>query len=276
MRYFLLTLLLVVWYTQTVAVTDVVSHATLPTSLVSYWQLEEESSTRVDTPGVNDLTSVNVVGYAAGKQGNAADMEDGSNQSLKIVDADQSGLDLTGSFSINLWIKPESFSSDTPLVGKWQHATNNQYMVYYDATTLYLITDNSCSGFTYANVGKSHGMSTGNWYMVTVTYTSGTNTVEFWVNGSSLGTATGQTPSNCGADFYLGDRHGNGVPQFDGLMDEVGIWSKVLSSTEIADLYNSGNGIPYQAAAGSNIATTPVTINGGTLRVSGGMFINTQ
>lgn len=29
---------------------------------------------------------------------------------------------------------------------------------------------------------------------------------------------------------------------YNGYMDEVGIWSKVLSSTEISDLYNGGNG----------------------------------
>jgi len=38
---------------------------------------------------------------------------------------------------------------------------------------------------------------------------------------------------------------------FDGLLDEVGIWDKALTSTEVSDLYNSGNGLPYEAAAAS-------------------------
>jgi len=28
-------------------------------------------------------------------------------------------------------------------------------------------------------------------------------------------------------------------------MDEVAIWSKALTSNEVSDLYNSGNGLPY-------------------------------
>ena len=33
--------------------------------------------------------------------------------------------------------------------------------------------------------------------------------------------------------------------QFDGSLDEVGFWSRVLTPTELTDLYNSGNGLTY-------------------------------
>lgn len=259
MRYFLTIFLIACALTAAQhlwAANDVATHATLPTGLVSYWSLEETSGTREDAVGTNDLTDVNTVGYATGKRGNAADLENDNNESLSIADGTQSGLDITGSFSISLWIKPESFDENTPLVGKWQHATNNQYLLYLEATALGLLTDNSCSGYTYANIVKAHGMATGNWYMATVTYDSSSAVATFYVNATSIGTSTAQTPTNCSATFYLGDRHNNGVPQFDGLMDEVGIWSKALTVSEVTDLYNGGAGLPYSAPASSVFDST--------------------
>ena len=44
--------------------------------------------------------------------------------------------------------------------------------------------------------------------------------------------------------FYIGNS-ADTFSAFDGVIDEVGLWSKVLSATEITDLYNSGAGFAY-------------------------------
>jgi hypothetical protein len=41
-----------------------------------------------------------------------------------------------------------------------------------------------------------------------------------------------------------------------GRMDEVGIWNRSLNSSEVADLYNSGNGITYSSTAPDSIVPT--------------------
>jgi len=45
-------------------------------------------------------------------------------------------------------------------------------------------------------------------------------------------------------DFNIGAR--NSATQYtNGIIDEVGIWDRVLTSTEITELYNSGVGKQY-------------------------------
>jgi hypothetical protein len=52
--------------------------------------------------------------------------------------------------------------------------------------------------------------------------------------------------SSIGGEFVIGARRtsDNQAP-FDGLIDEVGIWSRVLTAAEIAILYNGGSGITF-------------------------------
>ena len=54
--------------------------------------------------------------------------------------------------------------------------------------------------------------------------------------------SSNNVPLTFGAGSFSGI--GNWVP-IDGIMDEVGIWSRTLTSTEISDLYNSGDGLAY-------------------------------
>ena len=44
--------------------------------------------------------------------------------------------------------------------------------------------------------------------------------------------------------FFIGNGSGNYLVQ--GMMDEVGVWSRALSADEIALLYNSGSGLAYE------------------------------
>jgi hypothetical protein len=82
---------------------DVLNHSTLATGLVSYWELEEVSGTRVDSHGSNDLTDNNTVGSGTGIQGNCANLEKSNTEDLSISDASQSGLNITQDLSFSGW-----------------------------------------------------------------------------------------------------------------------------------------------------------------------------
>jgi hypothetical protein len=72
-------------------------------------------------------------------------------------------------------------------------------------------------------------------------------TIKFYYNGAQSGatkTMTAITPTGGTANFVLGNFISNGAP-YGGYIDEVGIWSKVLSDSEIVSLYNSGAGSQY-------------------------------
>lgn len=226
---------------------NIVDNATLPTSLVSFWELEEASGTRVDAHGSNDLTDNNTVGQATGKVGYAADFEDTNTEYLSITDAAQTGLDITGDFSFNFWINFESDPSGTSPVpiGKYGGAGNRAYLLQYQVSgwRVVISTNGTAEG---VSATVTHSVSTGTWYNIGATYDVSAGTLEVFVNGSSIGTGTGGPTSiaNTAGDFNLG-RNPAGGNYLDGLLDQVGVWTKLLSSTEMTDLYNGGRGLPY-------------------------------
>jgi hypothetical protein len=238
---------------------DVSTHSTLPTNLVSYWELEEASGTRVDSHGSNDLTDTNTVGQATGIQGNSADFESTNSERLEIADASQTGLDISPDISISMWIKPESLPSSGAgysLCGKYRGAGGaRQYVLSYDNSAgTYRFTWRTSSDGTAVNTDTiDYTMTAGTWYHVALIHDSGTATL--YINGSSQGTFTGYATTivNGSEEFALGYCE-DVAGYYDGLMDEVGIWSKALTSGEVTDLYNSGAGLPY-------LEGSPPTVN---------------
>jgi len=216
------------------------------TGLVSHWKLEETGTTdnRVDSAGSNDLTPVNTVPSGTGIQGNAASFNRANSEYLKITDAAQSGLDLTGDHTINMWIKRAS----TNWMGLYSHNytdTSGGQLYYNTSNQLQAIYDNGI------DLSVAQTLTVGTWYMISVTYNDTTKRLDIWVNGSSIGNATGSgSIANPTVDFLLGVSRWTGLQgYFDGLIDEVSVWSRVLSGTDLTAIYNSGSGIPYAAAA---------------------------
>ena len=240
---------------------DVKNHSTLPTSLISYWELEEASGTRVDSHGSNDLSDNNTVGQMTGKQGDAADFEKANSEYLSISDASQSGLDISGDFSIALWYKPESTPSgaNNNLVAKWRNsgASQRAYALAHRESggeSLAIAVSNNGSSNDFKVYSQT--LTNGTWYHIVATYDASASQYRMYVDGSEHGSSpqTGSITSvhNSTDDFAIGaDNVAAGAfNHIDGAIDEVGIWSKVLTSSEVSDLYSSGTGIPYDAGGG--------------------------
>lgn len=230
---------------------DVKNHSTLPTSLVSYWELEESSGTRTDSHGSNDLTDNNTVGQGTGKQGNCADFESTNSEYLSIADASQTGLDPSGDHSWSFWVKLESLPAFTMFLSKFGTTTSTRsYRAYYkssDSTIQFEIRDSS-SNNTYHNVVNTLSLDT--WHHIVATWDWSAEVCKIYVDGVlQAGNSSGNSATsinNSVAPFQLGGETGSGL-YTDGLIDEVGFWSKELTSSEVTDLYNSGDGLPYEA-----------------------------
>jgi hypothetical protein len=88
----------------------------------------------------------------------------------------------------------------------------------------------------------------GAWYHVAVTHdaSSDTNDPLIYINGVSQTLTENQSPSgdvNTNPDdFIIGNRANDLARGFDGIIDEVRIYNRVLSGAEITDLYNAGAG----------------------------------
>jgi len=51
--------------------------------------------------------------------------------------------------------------------------------------------------------------------------------------------------SGTNAGFNIGNGYNGGNINFDGILDEIAIWNRALTSDEVTWLYNSGNGRSY-------------------------------
>jgi len=238
------------------AATDVKDDPNLPVNLVSYWRLEETSGTRNDSDSTNHLTDNNTVLFGTGKQGNASDHEQDTSEYLSILDASQTGLDITGNMSIAAWTNPESLPSGAftmdPVISKWSSTSNQRayrFGIARDSgNVLSLGMNHSADGSASTNNYRNHAFTTATWYHIAMVYDAAAGSVEFFVNGSSIGTVTGLGTStfNSSRQFEIG-ANSQQSEYVDGLIDEVGIWNKKLTSAEITDLYNSGSGLPWDA-----------------------------
>ena len=233
------------------AATDVKNDAGLGANLVSYWELEESSGTRVDavTGTGNDLSDNNTVTSATGKQGTAADFELSNSEFLRKTSP--TTVPIANNFTIAFWLKAESLSATMfPFEISDGADTNNNSRC--------ILTADGAIRFGIASLNEAVSsagvITTGTWYhYVGVKRSTGTG-IELYIDGTSVATHASTAAAPTGGSQYItiGARRSPVNLPYDGLIDEFGIWSKALSTGEISDLYNSGAGIPYEAAATTN------------------------
>jgi len=204
---------------------------------VAHWQMDETSGiTAHDSSGnanhgtlVGDATWVPCCGSLCG----AIDL-DGDGDYVKTADT-TTGLDFApGSFSVSAWIYP-------------QQVTNGwRAILEYDRPGHMM----NRFGLWLSSLGKFHfrvGLDTQNtnqtlqsdkWYMVTGTYDAIDKTMRLYVDGqfdTSAVHSNGYESPNA-TKLTIGVRGSEDAEYFDGLIDDVRIYNRVLSSNEIQAL----------------------------------------
>lgn len=85
---------------------------------------------------------------------------------------------------------------------------------------------------SWYDVQDSEPLLANTWYHVAVTYDATTSTMKLYKNGNLISTNTNVPPVSDGTMVRLGS-FDNGANVFNGKMDEVRIWDRVLSACEI-------------------------------------------
>jgi hypothetical protein len=215
--------------TATVTVTALSS---LLTDLVAYWKLDEGSGTRIDSHGSNNLTDNNSVGSATGKIGNAAEFS-GSNS----LGAGTS-LQPAGDFTFSCWLNPDTLNGNA-VAANWTNASNRTWAIdTFSGTLRFYIYGPSID----AIIDTGITLSTVSWSLVIAWFDDAADNIYCQINNGTIFSASFTGPPYQAGEFTLGKR----ASLFnDGLMDEVGLWSRVLTAAERNELYNAGAGITY-------------------------------
>lgn len=220
-------------------------------NLISYWKLDESSGNPQDSVGSNNLTN-NSVTYGAGKINNGA-VFNSQTDYLTITNATQTGLNFTSDMSCSFWVKWVDSSQNNWFLGKSAGGTNRSYWFEYidqgggTFFTSFAITSTGAVGAGLAKTTYSAAPYTnGSWYHIVFTYSAANTRGIIYLNGSAVVTDNSQRAAifNGTGDFFAGnDNDLDYNSSFT--LDELGLWSRELTSGEVTTLYNSGNGIQY-------------------------------
>lgn len=214
---------------------------TLSTNLVSYWKLDESSGNAADSIGSNTGANTGVT-YTTGKINNGAVFDSATD----LLDCGtNSSLNLTSSYTIAGWLKPSSLpTSGNQAVWVARESGGGYYAsLYNNGGTQYLRLVNQ-NGANNSITDIAYSLSTSVFTHVAWVYDDTADTMTLYINGASQGTGTSKiySPGSVTTNFYIGTYLSSVLP-YSGMIDELGIWSRALSSTEVSYLYNSGTGI---------------------------------
>jgi len=226
----------------------------LTDNLISFWEMEASSGTRYDAHNGNDLTDNNSVTSATGIVGNAADFETGNSEYLSV--ADNTSLSVGDiDFTWALWIKLESkISGGYMIFSKTASSSTIEYELRCDGDAI-ISMEKSSDGSTGNEQRATWGsaLNTGTWYFVIGYHDAGSNELGISINNGTMVTASvlagvydGTAPLTFGYPTWA-----QAANYYDGLIDQVGFWKRLLTTDEITSLYNGGAGRSYASIVSS-------------------------
>jgi hypothetical protein len=220
--------------------------SSLLTGLVSYWNLNEPNGIRFDSAGTNNLTDNGGVGSTIGKQGNAASFS-GSND-LSLTSSTDLRLDNTD-FTIAFWVRFDTLPAGDyiGILGKHDATSKREYWLYRHGLTnkiAFLTSANGSSANFIDTVGPT--LSTGQWYFVVGERNNATNTATLYIHDGITWDSGSFTSNGVAAGTSLfGIARSGSFNRLDGIVDEVGIWERLLTPAERTQIYNGGASITY-------------------------------
>jgi len=239
------------------------AHADITSNLTAWWKFDEGSgSTAVDSSGSGkNGNETNSPSYVAGKIGAHALSFNGSTSYVDIP-----SLTVTYSaFTVSAWIKPSNINNgDNPRIVADDHTDSD------DKGFQLMYNNGGATGFFDVGNGTTEGRATwsqqlanGTWYLYTGVYDG--SYVYAYINGVLVATtsysggaiAAGSVDVNIARNAqYSGD-------YFPGAIDEVRIYNRALSSTDVAQLYAYPSACGVMSSSNYCLESDSINFGGG-------------
>ncbi|MBX3022553.1 MAG: LamG domain-containing protein [Bdellovibrionales bacterium] len=223
--------------------------ANLMTDLVGLWHLNEAVTGAAgevkDSSGYNHHgTPYAIQSVSTGRFGRA--MQFAANND-RIVVADVGEYDNTDKLSISAWVYPTSLTGTRGIISKRVDSTavNSSYGIFFNSGALTIDIHTANDRFTANKV-----FEVGHWYHIVVVYDgalTAAQRVSVYVDGvlDKVGSETSASIPDTAADLQIGRLGGSA--SLIGSLDEVAIWRRALTPTDVTHLYRRGaNRVKYQ------------------------------
>ena len=145
---------------------------------------------------------------------------------------DAPSLDLTGSFTLTAWIKPDTLSGVQTILIK-ESSDSCGYWLQTIGTEI-------SSGFNSGSGCIDHrtttaALATGNWYHIAAVLDRSTDTFTVYLDGVSILTEPeSDAPAPNAEPLVLGRTHADEL--WNGALDDIRIYNRALSAGEIAQV----------------------------------------
>jgi glucose/arabinose dehydrogenase len=243
--------------TTSSAVVVTVSNGTgPPPGLAAGYAFDEGAGTTAADASGHGLTGALTFGptWTVGKYGTAVNL-DGSDDYVNV--GNSPALQIGGSMTISAWIYAGEFPADDAAIVSKRSATTIGYQLDTTVdrgprTVGFKLTTNS--GGEMSRYGATV-LQTNSWYHVAGVYNASARTLDVYVsgqldNGALVGTVT-SSQQNSTANVNIGRRASGGY-QFNGRIDDVRVYDRVLSQAEIQSDMNKA-----LVGGGSSDSTPP-------------------
>ncbi|MFJ1621786.1 LamG-like jellyroll fold domain-containing protein [Streptomyces sp. NPDC088190] len=160
-------------------------------------------------------------------------------------------------FSVSAWANlsrmPDTAAIIAAQPGNYSPSFELYYSKAYDRWVFNQYTaDTATAGAVRAMAPNPGGVAPGQWTHLVGTYSSASKELKLYVQGTLVGTTTYSTPWDArrGLQIGAGSYGGQQASFFPGAIDEVRIFDKPISATEVTNLYNKqpiGSGRPARS-----------------------------
>lgn len=204
-------------------------------NLQGYWRMEDNWNDS-STNGYN-LTANNSPTFSTSKYGKGGSFTASSSQYSSMADASCANLEISGSQTFSCWVNITTLANFLCPMAKSRSDNTVNHSIVTDVSGVVYFT---LTGLT-TNHQVSSGattLSTGTWYHLCGVYNSSNSTLKLYVNGVEAGSVTASgTATDTNGDFAIGRNGSNAALYFDGLVDDVAIFNRALSASEVLQLY---------------------------------------
>lgn len=221
-----------------------------PPGMVAWWPGDGDAQ---DIQGGNHGTLQDGATYAAGQVSQAFSF-DGAY--AHVVAPNSAALQITDAITIDAWINPSSVSQDqgAGVVAKGSFRRGAYAIDIINPGTLrFFFYDEGFDNpaFQVLMVGWLTPAKVNTWSHIAATYDSASGVLNLYDNGTLVASSTAPVGTRIGVNDHelsIGSRQsgggGGGAGPYDlsfaGLVDEVEIFNRALTPTEIAAIYNAG------------------------------------
>lgn len=228
-----------------------IAHATdyCDSDAVGCWKMVDSTTESDESGNGADLTVSSGDTIEAVDGGRDFEASDGD----YLYDADGGSTDISGTtgFSVTFWVFPESMAGGETVISKYTLTGNQmQFLVHINDANgqiqTCLSSNGQATGRTCTNTDTTY-IADDDWSHVAVVYDydGEDNYISIYINGVLENTPTSHASGiyNGSAEFLIGARGDVSDPptnHYDGIIGEVGLFDRALSSTEVNDIMDCG------------------------------------